>query len=57
MFAVEPLQVDHPLRTLDSVAISPHLGYVAEQNYRSYFAGVVDDIRAFLDGKPVRVMT
>jgi hypothetical protein len=29
---------------------------VATQNYRSYFGGVVDDIRGFLDGKPVRVM-
>jgi len=26
------------------------------QNYRAYFGGVVDDIRAFLDGKPVRVI-
>ena len=30
-----------------------HLGYVAIQNYRAYFAGVVDAIRGFLDGKPV----
>ncbi len=37
--------------------ITPHLGYVSEQNYRNYFAGVVEDIRAFLDGKPVRVLT
>jgi hypothetical protein len=29
---------------------------VAAQNYRAYFAGVVDDIRGFIDGKPVRVM-
>jgi hypothetical protein len=29
---------------------------VALQNYRAYFGGVVDDIRAFLDGKPVRVL-
>jgi hypothetical protein len=29
---------------------------VAIQNYRAYFAGIVDDIRAFLDGKPVRVI-
>jgi len=30
--------------------------YVSVQNYQAYFAGVVDDIRGFLDGKPVRVM-
>ena len=47
---------DHPLRKMDNVVLTPHLGYVATQNYRAYFAGVVDDIRAFLDGKPVRVL-
>ena len=56
VFDVEPLPTDHPLRKLDNVVATPHLGYVATQNYRSYFGGVVDDIRAFLDGKPVRVM-
>ena len=56
VFDVEPLPPDHPLRKMDNVVLTPHLGYVATQNYRAYFAGVVDDIRAFLDGKPVRVI-
>jgi phosphoglycerate dehydrogenase-like enzyme len=57
VFDVEPLPVDHPLRKMDNVVLTPHLGYVSEQNYRHYFAGVVEDIRGFLDGKPVRVMS
>jgi D-3-phosphoglycerate dehydrogenase len=57
VFDIEPLPLDHPLRKMDNAVITPHLGYVAEQNYRHYLAGVVDDIRGFLDGKPVRVMT
>jgi phosphoglycerate dehydrogenase-like enzyme len=56
VFDVEPLPTDHPLRKMDNVVLTPHLGYVARQNYRAYFGGVVDDIRAFLDGKPVRVI-
>jgi D-3-phosphoglycerate dehydrogenase len=56
VFDVEPLPLDHPLRKLDNAVITPHLGYVSEQNYRAYFGGMVDDIRAWLDGKPVRVM-
>jgi D-3-phosphoglycerate dehydrogenase len=56
VFDIEPLPLDHPLRKLDNVVLTPHLGYVATQNYRAYFGGVVDDIRAFMDGKPVRVM-
>jgi phosphoglycerate dehydrogenase-like enzyme len=55
-FDIEPLPLDHPLRKLDNSVITPHLGYVSEQNYRHYFAGAVEDIRGFLDGKPVRVM-
>jgi len=57
VFDVEPLPIEHPFRKLDNVVLTPHLGYVAAQNYRAFFAGMVDDIRAFLDGKPVRVLT
>jgi phosphoglycerate dehydrogenase-like enzyme len=57
VFDVEPLPPEHPLRRLDNVVLTPHLGYVAAQNYRAFFAGMVDDIRAFLDGRPVRVLT
>jgi D-3-phosphoglycerate dehydrogenase len=57
VFDVEPLPLDHPLRDLDNVALTPHLGYVAAQNYRAFFGGMVDDIRGFLDGKPLRVLT
>ena len=56
VFEVEPLPLDHPYRKLDNVVITPHLGYVSEQNYRKYFPDIVEDIRAFLDGKPVRVI-
>jgi phosphoglycerate dehydrogenase-like enzyme len=57
VFDIEPLPLDHPLRKLDNAVLTPHLGYVASQNYRAFFGGMVEDIRAFLDGKPVRVLT
>jgi D-3-phosphoglycerate dehydrogenase len=56
VFDVEPLPLDHPFRKLDNAVITPHLGYVSEQNYRKYFPDIVEDIRAWLDGKPVRVI-
>ena len=56
VFDVEPLPLDHPFRKMDNVVITPHLGYVSEQNYRKYFPDAVEDIRAWLDGKPVRVI-
>ena len=56
VFDKEPLPLDHPYRKLDNVVITPHLGYVSEQNYAKYFPDIVEDIRAWLDGKPVRVI-
>jgi phosphoglycerate dehydrogenase-like enzyme len=56
VFETEPLPLDDPLRTLDNVVLTPHLGYVSVQAYEVYFREMVDDIRAFLDGKPVRVI-
>ena len=56
VFDVEPLPTGHPLRKMDNVVLTPHLGYVAMQNYRAYFGGVIEAIRGFLDGKPVRVL-
>jgi phosphoglycerate dehydrogenase-like enzyme len=57
VYDVEPLPVDHPFRKLDNVVLTPHLGYVSQQNYRVYFPHVIEDIRGWLDGKPVRVIT
>jgi phosphoglycerate dehydrogenase-like enzyme len=56
VFDVEPLPLDHPYRSMDNVVITPHLGYVSMQNYRRYFPDIVEDIRGWLDGKPVRVI-
>jgi phosphoglycerate dehydrogenase-like enzyme len=54
VFDVEPLPLEHPLRKLDNVVLTPHLGYVSAENYAIYFRDTVEDIRGFLDGKIVR---
>jgi len=53
----EPLPADHPLRRLDNVVLTPHLGYVTVENYREMYAQAIEDIRAFLDGKPLRIIS
>ena len=57
VFDIEPLPTDHPFRKMDNVVLTPHLGYVSEENYRTFYSGVVEDIRAWLDDKPVRRLT
>jgi len=56
VFDVEPLPLDHPYRKMDNVVITPHLGYVSQQNYDKYYPDIVENIRTFLDGKPTRVI-
>jgi phosphoglycerate dehydrogenase-like enzyme len=56
VYDIEPLPVDHPFRGLPNTVLTPHLGYVTEENYRVYFADAVEDIQAFLDGKPIRLV-
>ncbi len=56
VYDIEPLPLDHAFRKLDNVVLSPHLGYVTLENFRGSYACVVEDIRAFLDGKPIRLL-
>lgn len=56
VFEPEPLPSDHPVLKLDNVVITPHLGYVTEEGYRLAYGQAVEDIRGFLEGKPVRVI-
>ncbi|MFY0634956.1 MAG: D-2-hydroxyacid dehydrogenase family protein [Vannielia sp.] len=56
VFGTEPLPQDHPFRRLTNVLPTPHIGYVTEENYRVYYADAVENIVAWLDGAPIRVM-
>ncbi len=56
VYGHEPLPADHPLRKLDNVVLTPHIGYVTAETYKIYFNDTIEDILAFLDGKPIRVM-
>ncbi|GAA0287729.1 D-2-hydroxyacid dehydrogenase family protein [Streptomyces polychromogenes] len=56
VFDTEPLPADHPLRTAPNLLATPHLGYVTRANYATYYREAVEDVLAFLDGSPVRVL-
>jgi phosphoglycerate dehydrogenase-like enzyme len=56
VYEVEPLPGDHPLRSLENVLLTPHMGYVAEDNISKMYSDAAADIAAFLDGAPTRVL-
>jgi phosphoglycerate dehydrogenase-like enzyme len=56
VYEVEPVPADDPVRTLERVVLTPHLGYVNELNFRDFYRNAVETIKAWADGKPVRVL-
>ncbi|GAA4188475.1 hypothetical protein GCM10022288_14960 [Gryllotalpicola kribbensis] len=52
----EPLPTGHPLRSAPNTLLLPHLGYVTTDQYARFYADVVEDIVAWDDGAPVRVL-
>jgi phosphoglycerate dehydrogenase-like enzyme len=57
VFDTEPLARDHPLRSAPRTVLTPHLGYVTERTYEIFFREAVEDVSAFLTGRPIRVLT
>jgi len=56
VYDVEPLPTDHPLRSAPNTVLTPHLGYASEGTYEVFYRDVVEDIGAYLDGDPIRVL-
>jgi phosphoglycerate dehydrogenase-like enzyme len=54
VFLVEPLPTDHPFRKLDNIVLTPHLGYVTEEGFRSHYNQMVEGIDAWLKGEALR---
>ncbi|MDW8398235.1 MAG: D-2-hydroxyacid dehydrogenase family protein [Acetobacteraceae bacterium] len=52
----EPLPPDHPLRRAPNLLLTPHLGYVTEENYRGMYGGALECVLGWLKGEPVRVI-
>ena len=49
VFSIEPLPVDHPFRRLANVLATPHIGYVAEDLYRTFYGDTAAAVAAWLD--------
>jgi phosphoglycerate dehydrogenase-like enzyme len=47
----EPLAADDPLRSLPNVLATPHIGYVSEELYRTFYGDTVRNIVEWLDAR------
>lgn len=57
VYEEEPVMgAKHPLLAMDNVVCTPHLGYVEEATYESYFGTAIDQILAYAAGKPINVV-
>jgi len=52
----EPLPKDHPLLQLENTVLTPHIGYVSEAAFREMYEQVVENIAAFQQGTPIRMI-
>ena len=53
VYGEEPMPETHPLYSLPNVVITPHVGWVAEDSFEGFFEGIVENVEAYLDGRPV----
>jgi phosphoglycerate dehydrogenase-like enzyme len=56
VFEVEPLPLAHPFRFLPNVLATPHNGYVVGETFEIMYRETVENIQAYLAGKPIRVV-
>lgn len=57
VYEEEPvLGASHPLLKMDNVVCTPHLGYVEEETYESYYGTAIEQILAYAAGKPINVV-
>ena len=52
----EPLQPESPLLSLGNVVVTPHLGYATEETLRLWYSDTVENIKAYLAGKPRNIV-
>jgi phosphoglycerate dehydrogenase-like enzyme len=55
VFEMEPLAADHAFRQLNNVVATPHIGFVTQDTYRKFYGETVENLKAWLDGAPIRV--
>ena len=56
VFSTEPVPPNHPIRSAPNTILTPHIGYSAWPTIRRFYGDSVENIAAWMDGSPIRVM-
>ena len=56
VFESEPILQGHALLRLENCICTPHIGYVEQDSYESYFSAAFDDVVNFIKGAPTNVV-
>ena len=56
VYDIEPLPENHKLRFLPNALLLPHLGYVTKENYQLFYEQMFQNLEAFLQNKPIRII-
>ncbi|KRC11233.1 hypothetical protein ASE11_20000 [Hydrogenophaga sp. Root209] len=56
VFWQEPLPKQHPICRLDNVVLTPHLGYATQENLAAFYAGVIENIGAWIEGRSMLLL-
>lgn len=55
VYESEPV-TDYPLLHMDNVLCTPHIGFVEQDGYESFFSAAFDNLLAFAAGKPTNLL-
>jgi len=56
VYEKEPLPENHKLRFLPNALLLPHIGYVTGENYSIFYTQMIENLEAFYNKKPIRVI-
>jgi D-3-phosphoglycerate dehydrogenase / 2-oxoglutarate reductase len=56
VFESEPILQGHALLRLENCICTPHIGYVEQDSYESYFGSAFDNVVNFIQGMPSNIV-
>ncbi|QTD44272.1 D-2-hydroxyacid dehydrogenase family protein [Ottowia testudinis] len=56
VFETEPILQGHALLRLENCICTPHIGYVEQDNYETYFGAAFDNVINYLRGTPTNIV-